>query len=385
MKEKIRICAVIVDRANYGRLWPVLKEIKNDSKFDLKIICTGTMVLERFGTAKNVVENDGFEISKYSYNEIEGSSPESMSRSIGLSILDHTNFYTELKPDIVLIIGDRYEALGATIAAAYSNYFIAHIQGGEVSGSIDECARHAISKFSHLHFPSTERSKEFLIKMGENPKMVHNVGCPVGDYILQLDSNIDSNYINSIGVGSNFDLERPFLLVIYHPDTKDFGQEGKNVINILSALENIGLPCLWIWPNIDAGSNDISKELRRFRENNKSNTWLHLIKNIEPQIFQKLLSQTSCAVGNSSSFVRDSTFVGTPVVLIGERQNHREKGANCITTEASTELLTEAINTQLKHGRYKPDNTYGVGDSSIKIVKILKETNLNIKKELNYL
>lgn len=380
-----KICAIIVDRANYGRMWPVLKELKKSEKVNLSIICSGTMVLERFGNAINNVRNDGFTVDDSSYIEIEGSTTESMSRTIGLGIIEFSASIRKIDPDIVLIIGDRYEALAACIAAAYNNYCIAHIQGGEVSGSIDECARHAITKFSHIHFPSTLRSKEFLIKMGEQEGSVHFVGCPSGDYIKRLENKIDLQLLHNIGVGSVFDLDNPFLLVIYHPDTRYYTSEGENVKKILSVLNRVKLPTIWLWPNIDAGSDSISKEIRKFREKNLDNHWLHLIKNLPPKLFQQLLKITICAVGNSSSFIRDSTFSGTPVVIIGDRQENRECGINVIKVDYNETEIEKAIKTQISIKRYKPDKIYGTGNASKKIRNILETTSISNYKKLNYL
>ena len=171
MKRK-KICIFIVDRANYGRLKPVMVAIKKDQRFDMQVICTGTTLLEKYGNVSENIEQDGFKITSKIYMEFAGSNKQTMAMGIGTGIILITNELAKLNPDIVLIIGDRYEALSAAVAAAYSNIRIAHIKGGEVSGSIDESARHAITKFSHIHFPATELAKERLIRMGEDPKYV---------------------------------------------------------------------------------------------------------------------------------------------------------------------------------------------------------------------
>ena len=263
------------------------------------------------------------------------------------------------------------------------NIPIAHVQGGEISGSIDESARHAITKFSQLHFPATQRSADYLIRMGEDPNHVHNVGCPAGDYIRGLDTNLPKDIFNQMGVGGNIDPEKPFLLVIYHPVTTSFGSEREQAEQLIDALHDLAMPTVWLWPNIDAGSDNISKAIRVYREKNSAQ-WLHLVKNLNPKLFQKCLKKTACAVGNSSSFVRDSTFSGTPVVLIGDRQDGREHGKNLTAVDPVSGQIKSAIQLKLDHGRYEPDELYGDGNASCRIVEKLKNFVPYYQKTLHY-
>jgi UDP-hydrolysing UDP-N-acetyl-D-glucosamine 2-epimerase len=306
-----------------------------------------------------------------------------MAKSVGLGVIEFVNEFQRLRPDVILLIGDRYEALSAAIAAAYMNITVAHVQGGEVSGSIDESARHAITKFAHLHFPSTRRSAEYIVRMGEEPERVHFVGCPAGDYIRGLDTDLPRGLLSRVGVGASFELDDPFLLVIYHPVTTEYGFERRRVEELIAALDKIGHSVLWIWPNIDAGSDDISKAIRVYREHHKD-TWLHLIKGLEPVLFQKCLKKTACAIGNSSSMIRDSTFSGTPVVLLGNRQQGREVGPNLITAELKKESIIEAIRSQVAHGPYPPSDLYGSGEAAERITSVLCGPLPKIQKRLSY-
>ncbi len=368
-----RICVVLVDRANYGRMHPVMRAIKTAPDLELLVVCAGTMLLERFGQAEKIVAADGFEIHGRVYMELEGSVPATMTKSIGVGIIEFSTEFQRLKPDVVLLIGDRYEALAAAISAAYMNIPIAHIQGGEVSGSIDESARHAITKFAHLHFPSTARAAEYIINLGERTDCVFNVGCPAGDYIMKLDSELPADVFSRVGVGGNIDPSQPFILVIYHPVTTRFGSELQQAEQLLMALHDLAHPTVWIWPNIDAGADEISKCLRSYREKHpNSSQWLHLIKNLDPVTFQKCLKRAACAVGNSSSFIRDSTFSGTPVVLVGDRQAGREHGENLVAVPPVSTEVVNAVRGQLQHGRYAPSSLYGNGTASAQIVEKLK-------------
>ena len=377
-----KVLVILVDRANYGRMKPVMKAIQQDGELELGVLCTGTMVLPRFGKVADIVEQDGFNVTSKIYMEIEGSNPTTMSKSIGLGIVEFSSEYDRIKPDIVLMIGDRYEALAAAISAAYMNLPIAHIQGGEVSGSIDESCRHAITKFSHLHFPSTQRSAEYIVRMGEEKDFVHNVGCPVGDYILSLPDDLTKDDITG-GLGVEVDPEKPYLLVIFHPVTTHVGIRCETE-EILNALHEVGLPTIWLWPNVDAGSDRISTAIRSFREKNDPD-WLYLVKNFSPEIYQKVLKGAECAIGNSSSFIRDSTFSGTPVVLVGDRQVGRERGKNLIESEIDRESILSAVEFQLENGRYTGSDVYGSGNSSHKIVDILKRFEPKIQKTISYI
>lgn len=382
-QSKRKICAVLVDRANYGRMHPVMKAIKADPHLHLQTICAGTMLLERFGRPERIVAADGFQIDSRVYLEVEGSVPATMAKSIGLGIIEFSSEFQRLNPDIVLIIGDRYEALAATVAAAYMNLPVAHIQGGEISGSIDESARHAITKFAHMHFASTERSAKYIRQMGEHPDYVFNVGCPSGDYIIPLDQDIASEDVNALGVGGYIDIDKPYFLVIFHPITTEFGLQRQQADELIQALHELQHPTIWLWPNVDAGSNGIAVALREFREKHLA-PWLHMIKNLEPVTFQKLLKSATCAIGNSSSFIRDSTFSGTPVVLVGDRQVGREHGENLMSCPPRASEIVHAVHKQLELGRRPPSNLYGDGNAGLKIVKALTAFQPYTQKRLHY-
>tara|TARA_Y100000739_G_C20573654_1_gene449070 strand:+ start:261 stop:1415 length:1155 start_codon:yes stop_codon:yes gene_type:complete len=377
-----KVCVILVDRANYGRLKPVMQNLKTDKRFSLQIICTGTTLLEKYGNVSKLIEKDGFKISSKIYMEYSGSVPETMAMGIGTGIILLTNEINKLNPDVVLLIGDRYEALSAAIASAYNNKIIAHVQGGEVSGSIDESARHAITKFSHLHFPSTLLAKERIIRMGEDPNMVICSGCPSKDLIDNSKLDIDNLNIN--GVGKDFDITKPFFLVSYHPTTTIVDQsDKKNIQIILKTLSKIKKQVLWIWPNIDAGSDSIAKQLRCHREANPSSKeWLTLIKNVNPEIYMILMKKALCLIGNSSSFVRDSSFIGTPSLIVSNRQINRERGNNSIYLGnlKYEKELSEKIDHVIEFKNKKFSNIYGQNKASQVIVDAIYDLNPQIQK-----
>ncbi|MCG3174219.1 MAG: UDP-N,N'-diacetylbacillosamine 2-epimerase (hydrolyzing) [Myxococcota bacterium] len=383
ISSRRKVCVVLVDRANYGRLKPVMFAIGERPELDLQVVCAGTMLLERFDQPVKVVRNDGFQVHGEIYLELEGSVPTTMAKSVGFGIVEFSSEFQRLKPDIVLLIGDRYEALAAAIAAAYMNIPIFHVQGGEVSGSIDESARHAITKFAQFHFPSTARSAEYLARMGERRDTIVGAGCPSSDIARTLDRKLTHDMINLRGAGHVIDVEKPFLLTLFHPTTTEYGGEEAQARALMEALAKIAMPTLLLWPNIDAGSDHINKVIRVVRTQS-STPWLRTLTNLSPETYLKVLANTVCAVGNSSSFVRDASYFGSPVVLVGNRQNGRETDRHVTRVHARSENIHAAIRGQLEHGRYPPSTLYGDGHVSERIAESLVKIPLYVQKRLSY-
>lgn len=378
-----KVCVVLVDRANYGRLKPVMQAVSDHPEMDMQVIATGTMVLGRFGRPVEVVRGDGFHVDSEIYIELEGSTPATMAKSVGFGVVEFASEYQRLQPDLVLLIGDRYEALAAAIAAAYMNICIVHIQGGEVSGSIDESARHAITKFAHYHFPSTKRSAEYLLRMGESPETILGVGCPSSDIARELQPVLPAGAINASGSGAYIDPQQPFQLVIFHPTTTEYGGEQTQMRELLLALELIHMQTLLLWPNIDAGSDQISKAIRIFRDQ-AGPEWLRTVTNLKPDDYLQVLQAASCAIGNSSSFVRDASYFGTPVVLVGDRQAGRETDVHVQHVAPQSAEIAHAIRKQLRHGRYAPSTLYGDGCVSARIAAALARITPYRQKRLHY-
>jgi UDP-hydrolysing UDP-N-acetyl-D-glucosamine 2-epimerase len=378
-----RICVVLVDRANYGRLKPVMEAIAAHDDLELQVAAAGTMVLERFDRPVDLVRTEGFPVSAEVYMELEGSTPVTMAKSVGFGIVEFSNEFQRLRPDFVLVIGDRYEALAATIAAAFMNIPVVHMQGGEVSGSIDESTRHAITKFAHYHYPATQRSAEYLIRMGEEVDTVLGVGCPSSDIARRLDRHLDGDAINSRGSGIDIDPREPFLLVVFHPTTTEYGNEANEMEALLEGLNEIRIQTLLLWPNIDAGADHISKTIRQFREHARQR-WLRVRTNLSPEDYLRVLASAACAVGNSSSFVRDSSFFGTPVVLVGDRQVGRETAENVLPVPPVTQDIAAGVRSQMSHGRYPPSSLYGDGFVSEAIAAALARVDPYVQKRLAF-
>ncbi len=373
-----KICVFVGSRANYSSIKSVMTSIKNHPALQLQVIAGASAVLDRFGKVEDIIKADGFSIDFSFYNNVEGEIPVTMAKSTGLGLIEAALIFGNLNPDYLIVVGDRFEMMAVTIAAAYMNIRVAHTMGGEVTGTIDESIRHAITKFAHVHFAASEDAKNRIIKLGEDPKYVFNVGCPRMDLVLneiKVDSNIVLNYIfdNFGGVGSNkFDLNEPFLLVSQHPVTTEFGENKDQINETLAALNELKINTIMLWPNIDAGSDDISKGIRSFRETTKP-TWLHLFKNLPTPVYIHLMKNCLCLIGNSSSGVREGATIGTPVVNIGSRQNKREMGENVINVDYHRAEIIDAIKKQISHGKYKSNGIYGDGTAGKSIATILAE------------
>ena len=374
---------MLVDRANYGRLKPVMAAIKQQPSLQLQVLATGTMVLERFDQPVNVVRNDGFDIDGEIYIELEGSTPTTMAKSVGFGLVEFASEFHRLKPDVVLLIGDRYEALAAAIAAAYMNITLVHIQGGEVSGSIDESARHAISKFAHFHFPSTHRAADYLVRMGERPDTILGTGCPSSDIAKTLDRRLEPAVVNSRGAGIEIDVTKPFLLVVFHPTTTEYGGERRQMEVLMAALDQLRVQSLILWPNIDAGADHISKVIRLKRLETET-PWIRTLTNLTPDNYLKVLANAACGVGNSSSFVRDAGYFGTPIVLVGNRQNGREHDVHVQPVPVEQDAIVDAIRKQLTHGRFAPSTLYGDGNVSVRIAQKLESLVPYLQKRLAF-
>jgi UDP-hydrolysing UDP-N-acetyl-D-glucosamine 2-epimerase len=285
---------------------------------------------------------------------------------------------------VVVTVADRFETMSTAIAASYMNIPLAHIQGGEITGNIDESVRHAITKLAHIHFPSTKKSAERIIKMGEEPWRVHCTGCPSIDLLVNQDLSLNQQLSEKLihgGVGTLFDPSKPYILMVQHPVTTSFGEGVKQVTKTLKALKTRPEQKIVLWPNIDAGSDDISKGIRVFREKNMKRNF-HYYRGFTPEDYLKLLNNAVCAVGNSSSFIREGSYLGTPAVIVGDRQDGREHGDNTLYVDYDEKEIEDAINRQISHGRYNNSNLFGDGNAGKRISEVLSIIELKIKKRM---
>jgi UDP-hydrolysing UDP-N-acetyl-D-glucosamine 2-epimerase len=367
-----KICIVTGNRSEYSRLKSVMQEIKKREDLKMILIVTASHLLDDFGKTANVIINDGFEIDSLARTVAAGEDLVSMAKSVGLCALELPTLFELYKPDMVLIVGDRFDAMGTATSAALMNIPIAHIQGGEVTGTIDESIRHAITKLAHIHFPATKKSAERIIRMGENPKMVFNVGCPSADII----SKIKISKREDICRKYQLDPSTDFLIIAQHPVTTECESAKKQIRETLQAVSELGIQAIMLYPNVDAGSKDIVREIRFFDKENKLSK-VGKFKHIVFEDFIILLAHAACIIGNSSSGIRESCYFGTPAVNIGTRQNGRERGKNVIDTGYDKEEIKKAVLSCIAHGKYPPEWIYGNGGSGKKITDVLSKISLD--------
>ncbi len=385
--RKRKICVVVASRANYGRIKSVMTAIKEHPNLDLQLVVGASTLLARFGPAINVIREDGFEPDATIHYVVEGETPETQAKTTGLGIIELTTIFNTLKPDMVLTVADRYETMANAIAATYSNIPLIHVQGGELSGNIDDRVRHAITKLADLHFPCTEISRERIIRMGENSEAVFNYGCPAMDIALNSNLEINNEIMESYkGTGDPIDWAEPYLLLAQHPVTTSFGNGFEQIQESLYAMREFqGYQKIVLWPNIDAGADEVARGIRSFHENQlDQNARFHYFKNFSPEDFVRVLSNAKCCIGNSSSFIREGSTLGIPVVLVGNRQQGREHGNNIVSADYNRCDIKQKIATQLKADRYDRDSLFGTGNAGVQIAQKISEFPLPTTKQNTY-
>lgn len=379
-----KICIVVNSRANYGRIKSVMKAVNDHQDLELQTVVGASALLYRFGNVVDIIRKDGFEPSATCHMVLEGDTPATMAKSTGIGILELSTIFESLQPDVVLTVADRYETLATAVAASYMNIPLAHTQGGEVTGSIDESVRHAITKLAHIHFPATKLAGENLIRMGEDKSKIFVTGCPAMDLIVDLDKNLPKDFFESKGgVGPGVDQSKPFIVVLQHPVTTEYGYGFDQIDKTLRAVLKTGMQVIWFWPNIDAGSDDISKRLRMFREQNRTAP-LHFFRNFSAEDYARLIANCACLVGNSSSAIREGAFLGVPAVNIGTRQEGREHGSNVLHAAYDADEIATCIQKQLEHGPYGHSPVFGDGQAGSRIAEILANVDLSVHKRLHY-
>jgi UDP-hydrolysing UDP-N-acetyl-D-glucosamine 2-epimerase len=388
---KKNIFFIIFSRANYSSIKSVISEIKkNKVFFNYKIIVGASANSKKFGNVVDLIRKDGFKIHYEINNIIEGSGLDSMVKTTALGMLELSEIFRKEKVDLVFTVGDRFETMATGIASTYMNIPLAHTMGGEVTGTIDESVRHAITKMSHLHFVSNKDSFNRVLKLGEIKKNVFNVGCPRNDLLKEIIKNkkrsIIFKKICNYGVGDmlNLHVNEKFIIVLQHPVTTEFKFADQQITSTLLAVERLNIKKIILWPNADAGYEQISNQIRKLRENNYLKNY-RIIKNLPIEDYAVLLESAACIVGNSSSAIRDGSFLGTPAVNIGTRQNSRLAGSNVVNVGYDERKIFLAIIKQISKKKFKSSKIYGDGSAAKKIVSILKKIkNINIQKKISY-
>lgn len=406
-----KICIVTTSKADYGRIRPLIKEIQSREKeanlklqvvlgtsiyadhllwylfrgdpksafrslpwylkARLHILFGGSNALGKVERLAYLLKQDGISIRARIPMHIEDDSHKAMARTSGFAFLGATRVFEKLTPDVVVLYGDRAELLTIAAAATMLHIPIVHVEGGDVSGTIDEHIRHALTKLSHLHFPITEKSAERIIKMGELPQNVLPSGMLALDTVASSNLSITNDFYERVSRGAGrIDFTKPYLLVMYHPVTTRVLSSENEARCITAALEVIGMPVFILAPNSDAGGKSIHTVFRDYARTHPNDAAFY--KSVPVEDFYRIMKNAAVCVGNSSSFIRESAFLGVPTVLVGDRQHNRERGENVLNTPCEASVIAGAIKKQLSHGPFPKDLRFGEGQSAKKIVdKIL--------------
>lgn len=381
-----KICVLVTARPSYSRIKSALRAIREQPELELQLVVAASALLDRYGNAIDIIEQDGFQVAARVYMVLEGENLVTSAKTTGMGLVELATVFDNLRPQVVVTVADRYETLATAVAASYMNIPVAHVQGGEVTGSIDEKVRHAVTKLSNLHFVATETAAQRVIRMGEDPNTVFLTGCPSIDLAADVmrDPALDFDPLKKYGgVGDLVDLSNGYLVVLQHPVTTEYENARRHVTETLCAVRDLELPVIWFWPNVDAGSDGTSKGIRSFREIEKPKN-IHFFKNMTPEDFLRLVYKSACIVGNSSVAIRECSFLGVPAVNIGTRQAGRERGRNVVEVDYNRDHIADAIRSHLGNGRYPADPLYGDGRAGERIADLLARLPLQIEKRLTY-
>lgn len=383
---KRKICVVVTARPSYSRVKTALQAIKAHPNLELQLVVAASALLDRYGNVVDQIINDGFKIDEKVFMVLEGQNPTAMAKTTGLGILELATTFLNLAPDAVVTIADRFETIATAIAGAYMNIPVIHIQGGEITGSIDEKVRHAITKLADIHLVASDDAKERVLRLGEDPATVYNTGCPSIDLAAEILASpaLDFDPFKKYGgVGPIHDLSGGYAVVMQHPVTTEYKQARQHVEQTLKAVGKIGLPVLWFWPNVDAGADGTSSGIRHFREMGEASKF-HFFKNMAPNDFLRLLYNSKCLIGNSSVGIRECAFLGVPVVNIGTRQMGRARGRNVVDVEYSENQILQASMKLIDGSRFPSDPLYGSGAAGQQIADVLSSCRLQVNKRIQY-
>ncbi|KEI12874.1 UDP-N-acetylglucosamine 2-epimerase [Clostridium novyi B str. ATCC 27606] len=379
-----KIAVITGTRADYGIYYSVLKAIENHKDLELHLIVCGMHLSPEFGMTINEIEKDGFKIDDKIDTILSSDSGEAMAKSIGITLMGLTQSLDRIKPDVLLILGDRGEMMAGALAAIHMNIPVAHIHGGEVTGTVDESIRHSITKLSHIHFPANGDSRERIIKMGEEKKNVYVVGAPGIDYIK------NTEYLSREEVLRRFNLKDDKIFILtQHPVTTEKDMVVYQIEETLSAIAELGVQTIISYPNSDNGGREIIKVIEKYRE---KYDFLKVFKNLSQVEYLSLLNTADIMIGNSSSGIIEAPSFKLPVINIGTRQQGRLRACNIIDVSYNRKEILSAIdkvlyNEEFKKELKKCENPYGDGHSGERIADILSKVDINhqlIQKRITY-
>lgn len=381
-----KICVVLTTRGNYAKMKSTLAAIKAHPELDLQLIVGGALLSDDYGDFRSIVSANGFTVDATLDYIVPGSTPTTVTESAGRCTQICAGLFAELRPDFVVIIADRYESLSLAQAALCMNIRIAHLEGGEVSGSIDERIRHAITKLAHIHLPANSDAANRIHRMGEAEDSIHTVGTPSLDVIAMLDLDDMAPVAKELakqGGGTAIDLDKPYLVVSQHPVVTEFDEAGHQFEETVRAVLAVGLPAIWIRPNDDAGAAALNGPLKASYDSADAPA-MQSVGSLQIECYAPLIRHAACLVGNSSSGIREAAFLGVPTVNIGNRQHGRQRAGNVVDVDHDATAIIDAIRRQIAHGPYSADTLYGDGNSGARIAAILATADPALDKTITY-
>jgi len=350
-------------RADYGKMKSLMKKIDNNDKFELHVFVTGMHMLSRYGSTWKEILKDGF---KNIYQFINQQNNTKMDIALSNTILGFSNYVNDINPDMIVVHGDRLEALAGAIVGAFNNIRVVHIEGGEVSGTIDESIRHSITKFSHIHLVSNEEAKKRIIQLGEKGESIFIIGSP--DIDIMLSDNLPKVQDAKKRYGITYD---NYAILMYHPVTTEKDKLEENTINLVNGVLESNRNYIVIYPNNDEGSSIILNEYNRLMNNSK----FKIFPSVRFEHFLTLLKNCDFMIGNSSAGIREACIYGIPTIDVGNRQKGRYDSnilKNIIHIEESRNEILKTIDKINRMEKYY-NNVFGDGKSGDKFIKMLEE------------
>ena len=380
-----KICIPLTSRGNYAKMRQFILELQRLDSVEPIVVIAGALLKDGSESIIKYLNDNGIIVSSTVDYLSKKSDLPGMVASSANALEKFGKLFSIIQPDYVMIIADRYECLPIAVAASYQNIKICHVEGGEVTGTIDESIRHAVTKMSHLHFVANKDAAKRVINLGEHADYVTIVGSTSFDAINALkDLTFDFNQLKPLLKNDNFDPNTKYVLVILHPVTTSYLENSKYTKSLIEALLNSNEQVLWIESNVDAGSDLINEIIEEKLTNKFTQNNFYFLPSLPIELYAPLLNNAACIIGNSSSGIREAGFLGVPSINIGERQSGRMTQQNVINVEADSEQILSALNIQINHGQYARENTYGEGFGFEKMITAIIEDQSPLQKQISY-